>query len=158
MPVTVKSTRKHTATPAQKEAAQARRDRFRAIVKQIAGMDAGQRVLLADRMPVTMVEGHTLSVGNQLLLARQCPDATIVGGFRQWKAQGRNVRKGEHGHMIWVPIGTGEPDADTPQPGDLDGDAKPTRLRFIIGTVFDITQTSEATDRLISYTETEAAD
>ena len=39
MPVTTKSSRKHVATPAQKEAAQARRERFRAIIKQIAAME-----------------------------------------------------------------------------------------------------------------------
>ena len=66
------------------------------------------------------------------------------------------MKKGEHGHMIWVPIGTGEPDADTPQPSEIEGEgeAKPTRLRFIIGTMFDVSQTEESQgDHLVSYTE-----
>ena len=157
MPAT-KSSRKHAPTPAQQEAAKARRERFRAIVKQIAAMDAGQRAFLASKGVLMTCEGHTLSLGNQLLLALQCPDATIVGGFRQWKNQGRSVKKDEHGHMIWVPIGTGEPDADTPQPSDIEGEgeAKPTRLRFIVGTMFDIAQTEPSQgDRLVSYTETD---
>ena len=156
MSVATKSSRKHVVTPAQKEAAQARRERFRAIVKQIAAMDAGQRAFLASKGVLATCEGHTLSLGNQLMLALQCPDATLVGGFRQWKAQGRSVRKGEHGHMIWIPIGTGEADADTPQPSEIEGedDAKPARLRFIVGTVFDVSQTQEsAGDALASYTE-----
>ena len=120
-------------------------------------MDAGQRALLASKGVLATCEGHTLSLGNQMLLALQCPDATIVGGFRQWKAQGRSVKKGEHGHMIWVPIGTGEPDADTPQPSEIDGEgeAKPTRLRFLVGTVFSIEQTEDIHSQEVTYADAE---
>lgn len=152
----IKSTRKHVATPAQQEAAKLRRERFKGIVKQIAAMDATQRAFLASKGVLATCEGRTLSPCNQMLIAMQCPDATIVGGFRQWKAQGRSVRKGEHGHMIWVPLLRGDSDtaSDTPQPSDMDGEATSERIRFIIGTVFDISQTQEETgDTLVSYTE-----
>jgi hypothetical protein len=44
---------------------------------------------MANNMP-------SYSANNQLLLMIQKPDATMVAGFRQWKALGRNVIKGDH--------------------------------------------------------------
>src|SRR5689334_25449227 len=91
-------------TESQKEAAKARREKFRAIVQQLGKMSEAERIDLAAKLPVIATcEGHALSIHNQCLLAVQCPSATIVGGFRQWKKQGRAVKKGEHGHMIWCP-------------------------------------------------------
>ena len=143
-------------TEAQKEAAKARREKFRAIVQHLGKMSEAERIDLAGKLPVIATcEGHALSIHNQCLLAVQCPTATIVGGFRQWKKQGRAVKKGEHGHMIWCPVMPGQSaDNDTPQPSDIDGDQKPSRMRFIIGTVFDVSQTCELGDNL---DESEAA-
>lgn len=138
-------------TREQKDAAKARREKFRAIVQRIAKMPDAERVALAGRLGVIATcEGHGLSLHNSCLLALQCPTATVVGGFQQWRKQGRCVRKGEHGHMIWVPINVQGPNSgaligDTPQPQDVDGkvtnrhDGEP--VRFLIGTVFDISQT-----------------
>jgi len=43
------------------------------------------------------------SLGNQLLIALQDPDATRVAGFRAWLALGYCVRKGEHCRIrIWA--------------------------------------------------------
>ena len=131
-------------TEEQRQAAKLRRERFRAIVRDLAKLSEEERLALASRLTgIATCEGHGLSLHNTLLLARQDPTATIVGGFRQWKRQGRSVRKGEHGAMIWCPIlagGNGErAPADTPQPSEIDG--KPTGVRFIVGTVFDIGQT-----------------
>ncbi|WP_441787083.1 ArdC-like ssDNA-binding domain-containing protein [Leifsonia sp. 2MCAF36] len=38
---------------------------------------------------------HSYSLNNLLLILAQNPDATMVAGFRQWQAKGRQVRKGE---------------------------------------------------------------
>ncbi len=66
----------------------------------------------------------------------------MVGGFRQWKDKGRSVRKGEHGLMIWVPTGKGEKAEDgAPVPAAEAGAEKEKRAGFIMGTVFDVTQT-----------------
>lgn len=155
------TTRKRELTPAQKAAAQERRERFRETVKKIAAMPEADRVALINKVGIVpTVEGHALSLHNTLLLACQCASVSIVGGFRQWKAQGRSVRKGEHGYMIWIPkhpSAAENHDDDTPQPGDLNGtgEAKRDRTRFIMGTVFDIGQTEESCgDALVSYTET----
>src|SRR5262249_5129698 len=54
-----------------------------------------------------------LSAFNSCLVLRQLPNASMVGGFRQWLDKGRAVRKGEHGLMIWLPT-KGKDDADQP--------------------------------------------
>lgn len=46
---------------------------------------------------------HTYSLGNQLLIAFQKPDATHVAGFNAWRKLNRFVRKGEKGIAIVVP-------------------------------------------------------
>ena len=135
-------------TEAQKQAAKLRREKFRGIVKAIAGMPESDRIALSQKVVAATVEGHVLSLHNQCLLAVQCPHVTVVGGFRQWKEQGRTVRRGEHGHMIWVPITYGEKNGDdTPQPSEIDGEEKNIGGRFLMGTVFDISQTEETGSR-----------
>lgn len=47
---------------------------------------------------------HRYSAGNCLLIMLQDPYATRVAGFNTWKAQGRNVRKGEKGIFILAPL------------------------------------------------------
>jgi hypothetical protein len=64
--------------------------------------------------------------------------ATIVGGFRQWLKQGRAVRKGEHGLMIWVPLLRKSGDSIAGESGE----SEPDDVRFMPGTVFDISQTA----------------
>lgn len=45
------------------------------------------------------------SLNNQLLIWMQCPHATAVAGFNDWKRKfGRFVKKGEHGIKILAPI------------------------------------------------------
>lgn len=46
---------------------------------------------------------HNYSLGNQLLIAMQRPEATQVAGFHAWRKLGRFVRKGEKGIAIVVP-------------------------------------------------------
>jgi antirestriction protein ArdC len=89
---------------------------------------------MAAQMPyLVTVEGHALSIHNACLVALQLPSATILGGYRQWQAAGRQVRKGEHGLMIWAP--RMKKDADT-------GDEE--RAGFIPINLFDVSQTDAA--------------
>src|SRR5205814_978089 len=46
---------------------------------------------------------HKYSLGNQLLIALQKPEATYVAGFHAWLKMNRHVRKGEKGIAIMVP-------------------------------------------------------
>ena len=122
---------KRTLTAEQQAARDERRAKFRKLAKQVADMEPEQRSQLAMKMPVVTVEGRTLSPFNCCLITSQNPTATVVGGFRQWIASGRAVRKGEHGLCLWVPTGKKAPEGE------------PDEVHFLIGTVFDVSQTDE---------------
>ena len=123
--------KRRTLTPEQQQASEERRARFRAIATQVAAMTDAERGTLAARIMPTTIEGHPLSVHNAVLAYMQRPDVTIVGGFRQWIAAGRCVRKGEHGIMVWAP--TKNRDEESDRPG------------FVPITLFDVAQTDEGT-------------
>ena len=46
---------------------------------------------------------HSYSWHNCMLIAMQCPDASRVAGYRTWQKLGRQVKRGEHGIMIFAP-------------------------------------------------------
>lgn len=125
-----------------------RKAKFQALWKQVAKMPELERVQMANKLGIVTCDGHELSLANTMLVALQNPTASIVGGFRQWINHGRAVIKGQHGMMIWVPVGGRK--NDTPLDGATSSsavaDAEPASesdTRFIIGTVFDIGQTQE---------------
>lgn len=133
---------KRQLTPAQIEARDKRRAQFRGLCKQVANMGETERLALASRMAgMVTCEGHALSLHNCCLLALQCPAATIVGGFKQWQRQGRAVTKGEHGFMIWVPIGGKKSDGASTL-ASAEG-TEPDETRFLMATIFDVSQTHE---------------
>jgi hypothetical protein len=136
-------------TEEQKAKAAERRERFRALAKQVAELpDAERARLSAELVAVVTVEGHPLSFANTMLACFQRPGVTIVGGFAQWLKAGRAVRKGETGIGIWVPI-SGKRKADRPEPAapaDTDGNGDDGRPRFMMGTVFDVSQTDPRAD------------
>src|SRR3954469_9656519 len=47
---------------------------------------------------------HRYSYGNVLLILAQRPDAPRVAGYGAWKTLGRQVRRGERGIKILVPM------------------------------------------------------
>jgi len=75
-------------------------------------------------------------------VAMQCPSASVVGGFRQWIAQGRCVIKGQHGIGIWIPTKKKGTEAEFPKTITEAVAQAPERHGFIFGTVFDIGQTA----------------
>ena len=78
----------------------------------------------------------TYSWHNQMLIWRQKPDASYVGGFNTWLKCGRYVRKGEKGIAILAPMFFN----DKKQTAD-GGEEETRRLWFKIVHVFDISQT-----------------
>ena len=48
--------------------------------------------------------GRSYSQVNQYLIAAQNGPAGLYGGFVGWKAQGRQVKKGGHGVIVYAPI------------------------------------------------------
>lgn len=133
---------KRQLTAAEIEKRDARRAQFKALVKQVANMTDAEKLQFSSKVgAITTASGGVISgFANTMLLVLQLRNPTMVGGFRQWLAVGRCVRKGEHGAMIWVPIGRGKQEtAMTP----ADGKGEDEKPGFIMGTVFDISQTEE---------------
>jgi len=128
-------------TAEQTEQAAERRERFRELARAVSAMTPEQRVEIVNGSDLRTIEGHPLSLHNTCLILSQCPAASLVGGFRQWKAVGRAVRKGEAGLMIWIPGRT--PEDPHRQDGETAG--RDDKQRFFHGTVFDVSQTDEAT-------------
>lgn len=129
-----------TQTPEQIAARDAKRERFKQLVKQIAAMSDTDRARIATNAGTVLTcEGKALSPINTCLLFLQCPNVSMVGGFRQWLRQGRCVRKGQHGSTIWIPLGARGGDIGA----DLSGQESVESMRFGTATVFDISQTEE---------------
>lgn len=111
------------------------KDRIKEIRKQLTALPESEREKLISKVgSLVTVEGRPLSAGNTELCLWQKPDATIVGGFQQWKKAGRCVRKGEHGLSIYIPANSKKEEDQQNTEDDL---------YFFAGTVFDITQTDE---------------
>ena len=139
---------KRQLTAEQQAARDARRAKFKALWKQVAAMPEIERQLMANKCGLVTCDGHPLSGGNTYLVILQCPGATVLGGFKQWQKHGRSVRKGEHGAMIWVPCGGRKNDSPLDGSNSVSAvtDGQPTGesdSRFIVGTIFDISQTEE---------------
>lgn len=129
-------------TEEQKAKAAARRESFRKLAKQVAELGDDERRALVNRAgAVLTIEGRALSMVNTMLCVMQRPGVSVVGGFGQWLKAGRAVRKGERGLGIWCPIHKARPEGESP--ADSEGNDSEGRARFIMGTVFDITQTQE---------------
>jgi hypothetical protein len=135
---------KKALTPEQLAAAAARKEKFKALAARVAAMKPEEREALASRVGVVTVEAHALSVKNSCLVWMQSPSASVVGGFGQWKKYGRQVRKGESGLMILVPVGFGKKNAATGEYEPADDDGK---RGFIPGYVFDVSQTEPLTSQ-----------
>ena len=56
------------------------------------------------------VQFHHYSFFNTSLILAQCPDATLVAGYKRWQKMGRYVKKGEKGIAILAPLIKKDPD------------------------------------------------
>jgi predicted nucleic acid-binding Zn ribbon protein len=76
-----------------------------AVLKQLKdGVESIQRSDNFRQFLTTMAKFHDYSIGNQLLIMLQRPEATRVAGFNTWKDMGRWVKSGEKGIAILAPI------------------------------------------------------
>ena len=119
-------------TDEQKAKAEARRAQFKQLAAQLGALTDEQRTALAAKLPtITNCNGHSLSPHNTIMLSYQREAVTMVGGYRQWQAAGRQVQLGEESMLIWVPKMKGKQSAD--EIAELSG--------FITASVFDVSQT-----------------
>jgi predicted nucleic acid-binding Zn ribbon protein len=76
-----------------------------AVLRQLKdGVESIQQSENFRLFPTTMSKFHEYSIGNQILIMLQKPDATKVAGFNTWKELGRWVKKGEKGIAILAPV------------------------------------------------------
>lgn len=121
------------------------REKMRGFAAKVRAMSEEERAKFAEKMPVVTCEGHALSLWNQCYLAMQCErPLTIVGGFRQWRRQGRIVRQGEHAvGYIMIPMIKGKRDGD-----GSEGEEPDDSVRFRNVPVFDVSQTEAVGRRM----------
>src|SRR5436190_1658559 len=106
---------------------------IRSTIEQLANeTDAARQSELFRNYLKTSAAFYDYSWHNQMLIWRQKPDASFVGGFNTWLKCGRYVRKGEKGIAILAPMFFKDKNAD----GD-----ETKRIWFKVVYVFDISQT-----------------
>jgi hypothetical protein len=75
------------------------------VMKQLkAGVEGIQDSYQFRLFLTTMSKFHDYSIGNQILIMLQKPEAVRVAGFNTWKDLGRWVKKGEKGIAILAPV------------------------------------------------------
>jgi len=85
--------------------AEVKERRIDAVLKQLKdGVETIQQSERFRLFLVTMSKFHDYSIGNQILIMIQKPDATRVAGFNTWKDLGRWVKRGEKGIAILAPV------------------------------------------------------
>ena len=92
---------------------------------------------------VTMSKFHDYSIGNQILIMIQKPDATRVAGFNTWKDLGRWVKRSEKGIAILAPVMPPKPRSEEQEKGkeEEEIELEPRPVYFKVVYVFDIGQT-----------------
>lgn len=89
----------------------------------------------------TMSKFHDYSIGNQILIMIQKPDATRVAGFNTWKDLGRWVRKGEKGIAILAPVMPPKQKPEEKKEEEAETEIEPRPVFFKVVYIFDLSQT-----------------
>jgi hypothetical protein len=107
---------------------------------------------------------HNYSIANTLLIYMQKPNATKVAGYHKWREKGRQVVKGAKSIRIWVPKLTrdknGDVDADLEKTNfskvdkETEKEGKKKLTGFVLGTVFDISDTKPSKEGVGDIPET----
>jgi antirestriction protein ArdC len=133
--------RSRKSPAAKKEAAEKARAERTALLDQLA---AFQDELGEDEVTVARIAvwSEKYSENNAVLIVMQAPDATDIRGYRAWQAEGRQVRKGEHGIRILAPAGQSDGvEAKPATDGTPAVEGKDGRHFFRLISVFDLSQT-----------------
>lgn len=93
---------------------------------------------------------HKYSVHNQILIFLQCPNATLVAGYRKWQDMGYQVAKGQKGIRIFAPRPYHLTDDETQETKE--------RLGFASVSVFDVSQLVNVAENPIPLFFTPLAD
>ena len=128
------------------DAGQALKQQIEYAVDELATALAAGRSDAMEQYLAVLARFHRYSLGNQLLIALQKPEARRVAGFRAWQRLGRQVKPGEHAIRILAPImrtKRSNKDADNDRATNTDADEQ--EYQQVVGfrqvCVFDISQT-----------------
>jgi hypothetical protein len=144
---------KKQLTEEQKQKTAERREKMRELWQRVAKLTPDEREAIAMEHGIVTCEGKHLSTNNTCFLMEQAAmlameTPSVVGGFYQWKQQGRAVSKGQHGMAIWIP--TEKKAEATEQISDSGTEEQRKERYFFLGTVFDITQTEAIEARKVA--------
>ena len=91
----------------------------------------------------TMSKFHDYSIGNQILIMLQKPEAVRVAGFNTWKDLGRWVMKGEKGIAIMAPMMPPKLKPEKREQGEAEAETEtePRPVFFKVVYIFDVSQT-----------------
>ncbi|GHH55006.1 ArdC-like ssDNA-binding domain-containing protein [Streptomyces candidus] len=144
--------RRSTKSPEEREAQmEALHEQLNTGIASLVTADGWKAMLRA-----TVANIGRYSANNMLLILAQCPHATQVRSFKQWKEHGRSVRKGETSLRIFAPMTGKQKDENDAPVLDENGQEKKW-LRFKSVPVFDISQT-DPTEGQAAPQEDEEAD
>jgi hypothetical protein len=115
---------------------QEKKNRINDLRKRLANLSEEQKAAMVQNGMVLSVQGKSLSINNTMLLYLQSDtintQPTVIGGYRQWQEQGKQVKKGAKSMMIWAP--TNRKNDESKEENDED-------CTFFPVNVFDISQT-----------------
>lgn len=131
--------------------AEARKVKLQELAARLNDLTEQQRQEWLSRLGIVVrcEDGSPLSINNSILLWYQDERITMVGGYRQWLAKGRQVRKGAKSYAVFAP--TGKKSDQTSM--DIK-DQQPIRFRLV--SVFDVSQTDEVTTDSTEEIESES--
>ncbi|MDP3879981.1 MAG: ArdC-like ssDNA-binding domain-containing protein [Dehalococcoidales bacterium] len=116
-----------------------------AVMKQLkAGVEGIQDSYQFRLFLTTMAKFHDYSIGNQILIMLQKPEATRVAGFNTWKDLGRWVKKGEKGIAILAPVLPPKPKLEEKEEEEELKKIELSPVYFKVVHVFDLSQTEGA--------------
>ncbi|MEU3221496.1 ArdC-like ssDNA-binding domain-containing protein [Streptomyces sp. NPDC006971] len=143
---------KPTKTPEERAAeVDALHEQLNTAIASLVSADGWKAMLRA-----TVANLGRYSANNIMLILAQCPHATQVRSFNQWKENGRSVRKGEKSLRIFAPRTSTKKDADGNPILDENGQEKKwTTFRAV--PVFDISQTDPIEEGAAPEESTEPA-
>jgi len=122
--------------------AEVKERRIDAVLRQLKdGVETIQQSERFRLFLVTMSKFHDYSIGNQILIMIQKPDATRVAGFNTWKDLGRWVKRGEKGIAILAPVMPPKPKLEEKEEGEELEDIELRPVYFKVVYVFDVSQT-----------------
>ena len=126
----------------KKTTTQNRQEKLEAITAQLE--QGVKEVFTSDKWTAylhTMSRFHNYSFQNCILIAMQCPEASLVAGYKKWKTLNRQVMKGQKAINILAPVFRKYEEEITKADGTKETTERQQIISFRTVPVFDLSQT-----------------